>query len=161
MLPTEIESIFGIDIAFDVTTGVQGTKDVLSNGAEFPDASPSTDFRYVSGTVALAQELQRLFDLTPLGSLIDAPEYGIDWSFIGDRNDPRITIPLARVAIRRALEHPSFRDRFRVHSLRVWFDDGTPNALWCRGILEVFGFEGVQYAQWGPTALRWLELGAV
>jgi hypothetical protein len=154
---TNLESTYGIDLAFDVITGVQGTKDVLDN-RQF-QADPSNDFRYTRGTEALAQELQRLFDLTPIGSLIDDPGYGIDWGFIGDRNDPTITIPLARVAIRKALEHPSFSSRFRVASLEVWFDVETPNALWSKGILECFGFSGVQHAQWGPLALRWLSLG--
>ena len=149
----QLESTFGIDLAFDVATGVQGTKDVLENNS-------GDDFAYVGTTEALAQELQRLFDLTPVGSFIDDPTYGIDWGFIGDRNDPRITIPLARVAIMRALEHPSFASRFRVKRLDVWFEPQTPNALWCRGVLEVFGFDGVQLSQWGPVALRWLMLGA-
>lgn len=147
-LQAHLESIYGIDIAFDARPGVRGTKDAVPNLAD-------SDFAYVSGPGALAQELQRLFDLTPKGSCIDDPSYGIDWDMIGTPVDPRVTVALAKAAIYQALQHPSFAGRFRVAWLDVQWRQSEPNALRCLGILECFGFEGIEYVRFGPFVAQW------
>ncbi|MCD8487904.1 MAG: hypothetical protein LRZ84_14500 [Desertifilum sp.] len=127
---SELESLFGIDIGFDLPTGkaaTQGTKDVIANVED-------TDYKYVKGIVALSEELQRLFDLTPKGSFIDDPTYGIDWEFIGSPADPRAMCGITKVAVYQALNHPSFRERFRVKALDVRWKPETPNVLYVRGV---------------------------
>lgn len=146
-LQLRLDAIYGLDIGFDVRFGVRGTKDAVVN-------AQGNDFEYVSGIAALAQELQRLFDLTPRGSFIDDPEYGVDLDFIGTQNDPRITVGLAKVAVLRALQHPSFADRFQVRSLEVTFNPQEDTALRVNGVLEVFGFEGVDLVRFGDYGLR-------
>lgn len=140
-LTTTLENIYGIDLSFDALR----IKDL--------PADP-TDFQYVSGVQCLAQELQRLFDLTPLGSCIDDPTYGIDWDFIGTPNDPRITVGLAKVAILRGLQHPSFDGRLKVRSLSVEFSPSEPNALRVSGVLDCYGFESVQLARFNAYVIR-------
>lgn len=129
-----LETIYGIDLSFDVRTGVQGSKDVVVNGQ-------GNDFAYVSGVVALAQELQRLFDLTEPGSFVDDSGYGIEWP-IGQSNDPRVTIALTKLAIVRAMGHPSFVGRCKLRYLDVQFSPQEPNALRVGGIVQCVGFEG-------------------
>lgn len=148
-LLTTLETIHGIDISFSVRTGVQGSKDVLSTGA---------DFRYSPSLVALCEELQRLFDLTPVGSFIDDPTYGIKWN-IGEALDPRVHVALTRLACLRALRHPSFISRFQVKRLDAWWDSESPNAIYVKGTLEVYGFENIQLLNFGPFALKYLLLG--
>ncbi|MEO0376645.1 MAG: hypothetical protein AAF329_18900 [Cyanobacteria bacterium P01_A01_bin.17] len=121
--------IHGIDISFDAAT--VGPQDVISL---------ETDFEYAEGLEALVQEVYRIF-ITPLGSLVDDPGYGIDLSMIGMANDPRVTIGLTRVAFLNALQHRSFENRFQVARLDVEFSQNQPNALTVTGFLEVFGYE--------------------
>lgn len=143
--------IYGIDLSFDARPGVQGSKDVVANGA-------GDDFAYVPGPGALAQELQRLFDLTPVGSFIDDPTYGIDWSLIGTAIEPRVATALAKLAIVRALSHPSFEGRCRLTWVDVWWQPSEPNALRCVGVLQCFGFEGIEYVRFGPyVGQYWLR----
>lgn len=144
-----LELIYGTDISFDVRFGVKGTKDVVANAA-------NTDFKYVVGPEALAEELQRLFDLTPLGSCIDDPSYGIDLDFIGMPLDPEVGAGLARVACLKALEHPSFASRFYVESLDVSWSPNTPNALTVEGALKLYGFEKIPLVRFGPYLLKYL-----
>jgi phage baseplate assembly protein W len=144
-----LETIYGIDVSFDVLFGLKGTKDVQANEA-------NTDFQYVSGPQALAQELQRLFDLTPLGSCIDDPDYGIDLDFIGTPLDPGVAAGLTRIACLWALNHPSFASRFRVDSLEVSWDPNVPNALSIDGTLQLYGFEEIPLVRFGPYVLKYL-----
>lgn len=144
-----LEQVYGIDLSFDAQFGLQGTKDVRANIV-------NTDFVYLSGPTALAEELQRLFDLTPKGSCIDDPTYGIDLDFIGTALDPKVVTGLAKTACLEALQHPSFQSRFRVAGLEVTWNASTPDALTVLGVLELSGFEGVEYARFGPYALRYL-----
>lgn len=149
-LLTTLECLHGVDIAFDVSTGVRGTKDV-----KFTE----NDFVYSSGPVALAEELQRLFDLTPRGSLIDDPSYGIDWEWIGKQADPDIACAMTRLAVIRALSHPDFRSRFRIHRVDCEWRQEDPNVLRVKGMLEVYGFESIGMFEFGPYALQWLLFG--
>ena len=136
----DLEITHGIDISFDTQFGLKGTKDVVAT---------DSDFVYSFGAVALAEELQRLFDLTPRGSCVDDPEYGIDLDFIGTRNGVAAA-GLARIACLQALRHPSFASRFRVRKLDVIFSPDEPNALRINGVLQVFGFEGIELYRFGP-----------
>jgi phage baseplate assembly protein W len=83
-LDSTLEAIYGYDIGFD-------------NGTGLVDADANaTDFNTPMGPLALREELERLF-LTPLGSCIDDPTYGIDIDYlIGTQLDPRVSIGLAR-----------------------------------------------------------------
>jgi hypothetical protein len=151
-MPSEIEvleSVFGIDLFFDARFGVKGSKDVASNPED-------TDYQYTAGPLALAEELQRLFDLTPLGSCIDDLSYGINLDFIGQPLDPKVACALARVEALRALTHPSFKSRFRVRRLETDWTPDTPNAILIGGILELYGFRNVPYVRFGPYALNYL-----
>ncbi|MBT9316280.1 hypothetical protein [Leptothoe spongobia] len=129
LIEQRLEEIHGLDLAFDAATN--GPQDVLFL---------ETDFEYATGLNALVQEIYRIF-LTPLGSLVDDPGYGIDLSMIGQANDPRITIGLTRVAFLNALQHSSFQNRFTVAQLDVEYSQNQPNALSVTGRLEVNGFE--------------------
>lgn len=142
-----LQEIYGIDLSFDAQFGLQGTKDVLAGDG---------DFAIVSGPMALAEELQRLFDLTPLGSCIDDPTYGIDLDFIGTAINPPVTCGLVKVAVLNALEHPSFAERFRVADLFVTWNPTSPNAVSVDGVLELYGFESIELVRFGPYALRFL-----
>ncbi|GEM_PF-7004385 len=143
-----LESIHGIDLSFDARFGVQGSKDVVPNFA-------GNDFAYAAGPVSLAQELQRLFDLTPVGSFIDDPTYGINLHpFIGKRLNPPVAIALCKTEVLRALKHPHFLSRFRVRSLNVLWNPEVSRALEVRGVLEVYGFSNVAYVQFGPYMIR-------
>lgn len=145
-----LEQTFGIDLFFDSQFGVRGTKDVGEN-------STQTDFLYSSGPAALAEELRRLFDLTPRGSFIDDPEYGINWEFIGQPLDPRVAVGLTKIEVLRALEHPSFKSRFRVRWLDAKWKPNEPTVIRVGGLLELYGFEGVPYVRFGPYALNYLN----
>jgi hypothetical protein len=151
-LLSQLEQIHGIDISFDVKTGVQGTKDVRHT---------DRDFIYSPSIVALCEELQRLFDLTPKGSLIDDPDYGIDFSFIGQQLDPRVTSALVRLAVLQTLQHSGFRDRFRVNSVDAYWQSEDPNVIRVVGTLEVYGYEDVGLLSFGPYALNNLLLSQV
>jgi hypothetical protein len=148
-LLTTLETVHGIDLSFSVHTGVRGSKDVLYT---------DSDFRYSPSLVALCEELQRLFDLTPIGSFIDDPTYGIDWN-IGEALDPRVHVALTRLACLRALQHPSFKSRLQVKKMDAWWDSNSPNAIFVKGTLEVYGFENIQFLNFGPYALKYLLLG--
>lgn len=149
-LQRTLEERYGLDISFDAQFGLRGTKDVMANQND-------TDYRYVAGPVALAEELQRLFDLTPKGSFIDDPGYGIDLDFIGQPNNVGALLILTKIACLNALKHPSFATRFRVAALDVAFDPNEPNALRVVGVLECYGFESVPYWRFGPYMLRYLR----
>jgi hypothetical protein len=140
MLDPLLEAIYGIDIGFD--------NDFQTNDATDAD----TDLAYPVGPLALAQEIERLF-LTPKGSCIDDPSYGIDWEVIGTTLDPRVTLGMARLAALQALEHPSFTTRFRVAELVADWTPQTPGAIYIWGVLECFGFKGAAF-QFGPIALE-------
>ena len=141
---THLESIHGIDIAF-----VNG--DVIAN-------RDNNDFEYAPHIVSLQQELQRLFDRTPVGSCLgDETDlaYGIDWDFVGTALDPVVSLALAKTAILQGLQHSSFKDRFEVQDLDVTWDPANPNALSVAGILGVFGFEGIELARFGPWVINY------
>lgn len=138
------ELTHGTDLAYD--GDLFGLQDVLT-------ASTDVDFAYSVGVQALKEEIERLF-LTPKGSCVDDPTYGIDLNLVGTAiTDLRVTIGMARVAVLDALEHPSFATRFRVASLDVDWAPSTPNALWIIGRLEVFNAGVLEF---GPYSL---ELG--
>jgi len=137
-----IESLFGSDVSFDASPGLT---DVLPN-------AQNTDFLYQEGVLALREEIERLF-MTPRGSFVDDPTYGIDWQLIGTNFDPRVSLGMARLAALNALRHPSFRTRFRVRQLETDWSFQTPNAIYVYGVLEVFGFRGAAF-QFGPIALE-------
>lgn len=141
-LTARLEETFGLDLGFDATLGQQ----------EVVEAISGADYNYQQGPLALKEEIERLF-ITPKGSLVDDPTYGIDLDIVGDTLYPPVAIGMARVAVIDALEHPSFRDRFRVEQLEVDWRSETPNALWVYGVLGVYGFEGA-FWQFGPTALQ-------
>lgn len=104
--------------------------------------------------LALKQELERLFNFTPKGSFIDDPEYGIDLQkLIGSRIDPRVSVADTYIEAKRALEHPSFRDRFRIAFLDAIWIPTQPNVVRILGILEVFGFDN-NYVQIGPYLMN-------
>ncbi|MBT9159555.1 MAG: hypothetical protein DDT26_00814 [Dehalococcoidia bacterium] len=128
-----LRSIFGIDISFDHAN----QRDVRSNQL-------GHDFEYVTADQALAEELYRLFDLTPVGSFFDDPSYGLDWEWIGRPADPRVMVALTKLAVKRALTHPSFRDRFRVLRLDVSWSVDEPTAIFVKGVLGLFGFEALE-----------------
>lgn len=124
----------GIDLFYDGT--LSGSRDI----------QPKTALH----VLALKQELERLFNFTPKGSFIDDPEYGVDLQrLIGTRLDPRVSVADAYLEAKRALEHPSFRDRFRIAFLDTIWIPTQPNVIRILGILEVFGFES-SYVQIGP-----------
>lgn len=137
-----IESLFGSDISFDASPGLT---DALAN-------TQGTDLAYQVGVLALREEIERLF-MTPKGSLVDDPTYGIDWGLIGTNFDPRVSLGMARLAALNALQHPSFRTRFRVRQLETDWSFQTPNAIYVYGVLEVFGFRGAAF-QFGAIALE-------
>lgn len=135
-----LEAIYGVDIGFDNDPGLN-------------DASEGDqDFAYPLGPLALKEELERLF-LTPKGSCIDDPSYGIDWEVIGTTFDPRVTLGMTRLAVLQALEHPSFAKRFQVAELVTDWTPQTPGAVYVWGVLECFGFQGAAF-QFGPVALE-------
>jgi hypothetical protein len=137
-----IESIFGSDIAFDASPGLT---DAIASSTE-------TDLAYRVGVLSLREEIERLF-MTPKGSFVDDPTYGIDWGLIGTNFDPRVSLGMARLAALNALQHPSFNTRFRVRQLETDYSFQTPNAIYVYGLLEVFGFSGAAF-QFGPIALQ-------
>jgi hypothetical protein len=111
------------------------------------------DIRYTDGAYQLAEELRRLFDFTPKGSLIDDPTYGVDFGFLGTTQDPKVAIALAKLACYNALLHPSFRDRFTIKSLDVQWYPSTPNALYVVGNLELRNQRPLQFTlnmPWNP-----------
>jgi hypothetical protein len=137
-----LEVIYGADLGYDNDPRLS---DVVENdGADFQYPPP--------GPLVLAEELERLF-ITPRGSLVDNPTYGIDWEVIGTNLDPRVTLGMTRLAVLNALEHPSFASRFRVADLRTDWTPSTPNAVYVWGVLECFGFSGAAF-QFGPIALE-------
>lgn len=141
-LDQRLEETFGTDIGFDATQGEQDVTEEF-NGA---------DYNYQIGPQAIREEIERLF-ITPQGSLVDDPDYGIDLAaIIGQQLDPRVMVGLVRFEVKRALEHPSFRTRFRVKQLQAVWLPSAPNAVYVLGVIEIFGFEGA-FWQFGPTAL--------
>ena len=142
-LAQRLEELFGLDIGFDAE--ILGTQDAT-------EANSATDLQYPNGAIALKEEIERVF-LTPKGSFVDDPTYGIDLDVIGTQVDSRVTTGLARIAVLDALEHPSFANRFRVAELEVIWAPEVPNALSIFGVLEVFGFEGA-FWEFGPVALE-------
>ena len=149
---SSLEEIYGIDLSFDLGFNFKGVKDVVANQG-------NNDFDYVAGPLALAQELQRMFDLSPKGSCLGDSEdlsYGIDWDFIGQPNNPEVMTGLVKVAVYQALQHPSFQARFRVAALDTYWQPESPNAISVTGILEVFGFEQIDYVRFGPFAIRYI-----
>lgn len=142
-LEASLRRRYGIDIGFDT----QHCRDAIAG---------ETDFEYVEGLVALQEELERLFTITPQGSFIDDPEYGLKMDWIGTSPDPEVATTLARVEIQRALEHPSFATRLSLQYLEVSWDALEPNVLRVNGTIECFGFEGVDLFSFGPYALQYL-----
>ncbi len=139
-LLVELEQRYGIDLAFETS----GSNDVIEG---------ETDYSYVSGPLALKEELERLFNLTQVGDLIDDPSYGLDRSFIGTALNPEVSTQIVKIAVLKALQHPSFSDRFRVRSLDCVWSPDEPNAVRVFGLLDLFGFEGVETIRFGPYAL--------
>lgn len=127
-----LRNIYGIDIGFDHVE----TKDTRTN-------QMGDDFEYVGEEQALAEELYRLFDLTPKGSFFDDPSYGVDWEWIGRPVELPVMLTLTKLEVMRALKHPSFRDRFKVLRLDCVWTAEQPNAIYLRGILGLFGFEAL------------------
>lgn len=145
-LERRLEETFGADISFDPS---QGEQDVVE---EFNGA----DYNYRIGPLAIKEEIERLF-ITPKGSFVDDPTYGIDLrELIGQQLDPRVVVGLVRFEVKRALEHPSFATRFRVRQLQAVWLPSSPNAVYVLGVIEIFGFEGA-FWQFGPTALALAE----
>ncbi len=142
-LQRSLEIRYGIDLAFDT----QKCRDVEVDGL---------DFAYARSVECLQEELERLFSLTPQGSFIDDPDYGVNIDWIGTSPNPDVAVTLARVEIQRALEHPSFSTRMQVKSLEVSWQPTEPNALRVTGTIECFGFEGFPIFSFGPYALRYL-----
>lgn len=136
-------SVFGIDLAFEVSTGAQGRKDAV-------ETRSGDGLEAVGGPQALAQELQRLFDLTPVASFPDDLGYGIDWSFLGTAINPPVTCALARVAVLKALQHPSFQSRFKVEWVGANWYPHSPDAIYITAVLELFGYEGLGLVRIGP-----------
>lgn len=126
--------IHGSDIAFDAATN--GPQDVIVS---------ETDFEYADAVEALIDEIYRIF-ITPVGSFVDDPTYGIDLSMLGMANDLRVTIGLTRVAFLNALQHRSFQGRFTVARLDVEYDQNQPNALSVTGLLEVAGYDAIEFS---------------
>lgn len=141
---TILETVYGIDLSFDAHFGRRGTKDVVANGP---------DLAWTFGPAALAQELQRLFDLTPRGAFVDDVGYGIDWSAIGSRG-LKPAIAITKLEVIRALQHPSFRDRCKLIYLDVFWRPETPTAIWINGVIELRGFADVPQVQFGPYGLN-------
>jgi hypothetical protein len=142
-LEKSLRDRYGIDIGFDT----QHCRDVVTDDA---------DFQYAEGLVALQEELERLFTITPQGSFVDDPEYGLNTDWIGTSPNPEVATTLARVEIQRALEHPSFASRMQLRGLEVAWDSTQPNVLTANGVIECFGFEGVDLFSFGPYALQYL-----
>jgi hypothetical protein len=140
-LAERLESIYGIDLFFD-----QGTKDVPENESE-------TNFQYVSGPQALAQELQRMFDLTPRGAFLDDLTYGIDWPIGETIVDPRVMIGRVQILVLQALRHPSFNDRFKVRDVKCGWTPKHPTAIYVQGILQLFGYEDA-LVRFGPFSVN-------
>jgi hypothetical protein len=137
-----LEIIYGDDIAYD-------------NDPRSGDVTEGEDPDFVyppPGPLVLKEEIERLF-LTPKGSLVDDPTYGVDWEVIGTAFDPRISLGMTRLAALNALQHPSFASRFRVAELETDWTPETPNAIYVWGVLECFGFSGAAF-QFGPIALE-------
>lgn len=138
-----IEAIYGADLGYDNSPRV----------ADVAEQQEGGDFQYPDpGPLVLKEEIERLF-ITPKGSLVDDPTYGIDWEVIGTALDPRVTLGMTRLAVLNALEHPSFTSRFRVAELETDWTPETPNAIYIYGVLECFGFSGAAF-QFGPIALE-------
>jgi hypothetical protein len=87
-LTERLEETFGLDMGFDATLGQQ----------EVVEAISGADYNYQQGPLALKEEIERLF-ITPKGSLVDDPTYGIDLDIVGDLLIPPIAIGMARVAV--------------------------------------------------------------
>lgn len=141
-ITARLEETFGLDLGFDATLGAQDVVEAISGA----------DYNYQQGPIALKEEIERLF-ITPKGSCVDDPTYGIDLSMIGETIFPPVTCGMVRVAVLDALEHPSFRGRFQVEELEVGWSPDSPGAVVVYGVLGVFGFAGV-FWQFGPVALQ-------
>lgn len=142
-LESSLRHRYGIDIGFDT----QHCRDVVTD---------EHDYEYVEGLVAIQEELERLFTITPQGSFVDDPDYGLNIDWIGTSPDPEVATTLARVEIQRALEHPSFATRITLKGLEVTWRSVEPNVLRVQGTIECFGFEGVSLFSFGPYALQYL-----
>lgn len=148
----QLQEIYGIDLYFDLGMGLKGTKDCVAN-------QDNTDLIYVNGVQALAQEIQRMFDLTPKGSCLGDGEdlaYGIDWDFVGQPNNPDVMVGLVKAVAIQALQHPSFAGRLQVAAMEASYDPTQPNAISLAGVLEVKGFEGIEFWRFGPMSIRYL-----
>lgn len=144
VLTQRLEEIFGLDIGFDGE--ILGTQDATI------EEVTGADLNYQLGPAALKEEIERLF-ITPKGSCVDDPSYGIDLEVIGTQVNPLISTGLCRIAVLDAFEHPSFANRFQVAELEVIWTPNAPGAISIWGVLEVFGFEGT-FWQFGPVALE-------
>lgn len=142
-LEKSLRDRYGIDIGFDAGH----CRDVVVG---------EHDFEYVEGLVTLQEELERLFSITPQGSFVDDPDYGLNMDWIGTSVNPEVATTLARVEIQRALEHPSFATRMQLKGLEVAWNSTEPNVLRITGTIECFGFEGVDLFSFGPYALQYL-----
>ena len=136
-LARRLENIYGIDLFFD-----DRTRDVLEDESE-------TNFRYVSGPQALAQELQRMFDLTPRGAIVDDLAYGIDWPIGEAITDPRVMVARVQILVLHALKHSSFKDRFKVRDVQCGWTPKYPTTVYVKGILQIFGYES-ELVKFGP-----------
>lgn len=128
-----VDPVYGLDIAFDLGFQPSSRKDIF----ESPDGD---DVATIMGEAALAQELQRMFDLTPIGSFVDDPSYGCDWGVIGtSMMNVQIAIATTRIGVLRALSHPSFKERFKVRSLVCTWNPSEPGTIRVNGVLRLLG----------------------
>jgi len=122
-----IEEIQGLDLNFNGRVG---------------DLADIVDFGDISGGETVRQEVERLFNFTPLGCFHDDPTYGIDLNrLIGTSLPPRTRVGIVVAEVQRALEHPSFVPRFRVASVNGLWLPQQPQVVQIFGALQVFGAE--------------------
>jgi phage baseplate assembly protein W len=147
-LEEHLLNIYGLDLSFDPTPGIQEVR------------SDAESFLWVAGPTALAEEIQRLFNLTDKGSFVDDPSYGIDLrDLIGTAMDPRILINIVRLRVIEALEHPSFRSRCEVGEVRTWWESEASGAIMVEGSVRCYGFEDLDWLGFGPYALTYWRGG--
>lgn len=145
-LSEKLQNIYGVDLSFDSTIGIQEVEVDEEIG----------DFRYVSGPAALVQEIERLFALTDEGSFVEDPSYGLNLrQLIGTAMDPRILVNLVRLRVIRALEHPSFRSRFEVGNVEAVWSSAEPGTIRVTGVIRCFGFEDLDWVSFGPFSLAY------
>lgn len=133
MNPHAQELLYGIDLDHDGSFAPDAIRDVASTEAGDP--------QWLSGLIVLQQELERLFHLTPKGSLVDDPTYGINWPIGEPILDVQAKVGLVQSAVGEALRHPSFRERFSVRACRGFWLPSTPTSIYVIIELELFHFQ--------------------